>query len=139
MLGMAASGELAYSPSPRDVSQRPASRPSSQQVPHQSQWEPSASQAMHESEPIVEEDEALDRCVSRKSALERTIEMFGGRSLRSQSGNRPDTTSVDAPTETDPPQVEGMTLSYELNGVRFTEMTNCTHLLGHVPAIADIQ
>ena len=54
-------------------------------------------------------------------------------------GTQPDTTSVDAPMETDPPQVEGMTLSYELTGVRFTEMTNCTHFLGHVPAIADIQ
>lgn len=109
MLGMAASGELAYSPSPRDVSQRPSSRPSSQQVQYYYQWEPNASHAIHEPESIVEEDETLERSVpgKRDSARGRNGESSHcGRQLRSQSGSRPCTVTA---METDPP-VEGISL-----------------------------
>jgi hypothetical protein len=102
MLSMAASGELAYSPSPRDVTQRPISRPASQQVSHHDQWEPSASQVMHESEPIVEEDEAPNRCLNITNPKDKTEEIQAGQSLKSQSGNRP----VSAPMETASPQAE---------------------------------
>jgi hypothetical protein len=67
---------------------------------------------MHESEPIVEEDEAPNRCLNITNPKDKTEEIQAGQSLKSQSGNRP----VSAPMETASPQAEGMTLSYVLNG-----------------------
>ena len=93
MLGMAASGELAYTPSPRDISQRPSSRPASQQVQYSYHWEPNASHTVHESEPIAEECEMMETFGTQKrtsaTPKENTCDVSHAEQwLRSHGGSR---------------------------------------------------